>query len=32
MILNAGIMKVVYSDGDGAYHTVKPGQWLKKRI
>lgn len=32
MILNAGIVKVVYSDGDGAYHVIKPAQWLKKRI
>jgi dCMP deaminase len=32
MILNAGIAKVVYSDGDGAYHAIKPAQWLKKRI
>jgi dCMP deaminase len=32
MILNAGIAKVVYSDGDGAYHVIRPAQWLKKRI
>jgi len=32
MILNAGIVKVVYSDGDGAYHVIKPVQWLGKRI
>lgn len=32
MILNAGIVKVVYSDGDGAYHVVRPAAWLKKRI
>lgn len=32
MILNAGIAKVVYSDGDGSYHVVKPSKWLSKRI
>jgi dCMP deaminase len=32
MILNAGIVKVVYSDGDGAYHVIRPAQWLKSRI
>ena len=32
MILNAGIAKVVYSDGDGKCHVVKPGEWLKKRV
>jgi dCMP deaminase len=32
MILNAGITKVVYSDGNGAYHVLKPGLWLKKRV
>jgi dCMP deaminase len=32
MILNARILKVVYSDGNGKYHVVKPGEWLKKRI
>jgi len=32
MILNAGISKVVYSDGTGAYHVLNPGFWLKKRV
>jgi len=32
MILNARILKVVYSDGNGKYHVVKPAQWLKGRI
>jgi dCMP deaminase len=32
MILNARILKVVYSDGDGKYHVVKPARWLKGRV
>ncbi len=32
MILNARIMKVVYADGNGKYHVVKPAGWLKGRI
>ena len=32
MILNARIAKVVYSDGGGAHHIIKPTEWLKKRI
>ncbi|MGE5300096.1 MAG: deoxycytidylate deaminase [Acidobacteriota bacterium] len=32
MILNARILKVVYSDGSGKYHVVKPAKWLKGRI
>jgi dCMP deaminase len=32
MILNAGIFKVVYSDGDGSYHVINPQEWLRTRV
>jgi dCMP deaminase len=32
MILNAGISRVVHSDGQGKYHIVKPKDWLKTRV
>ncbi len=32
MILNAGIKKVVYSDGNGGLMSVNPSSWLRKRI
>ena len=32
MILNAGIFKVVYSDGDGSYHVINPQDWLRNRV
>jgi dCMP deaminase len=32
LILNARIKKVVYSDGNGKYHVVKPKEWLKGRV
>lgn len=32
MILNAGIAKVVHSDGKGSFHTINPKDWLKTRV
>jgi len=32
MILNARVSRVVYSDGNGAYHVIDPTDWLKERI
>ncbi|MBM4128806.1 MAG: cytidine deaminase [Nitrospira sp.] len=32
MILNAGIGKVVFSDGNKGFVVVEPTQWLKKRV
>lgn len=32
MILNAGIGKVVFSDGSGGYHIITPQDWLRNRI
>jgi dCMP deaminase len=32
MILNARILKVVYSDGNGGRHVIDPRDWLKGRI
>jgi len=32
MILNAGIGKVVHSDGCGSYHIITPADWLKTRV
>jgi len=32
MILNARIKKVVYSDGNGTHHVIKPKEWLKGRV
>ncbi len=32
MILNAGIAKVVHSDGKGSFHTINPKNWLKTRV
>lgn len=32
MILNAGIIKVVYSNGNGGSHIAQPSGWLRKRI
>lgn len=32
MILNAGVSKVVYSDGNGGYHIVNPQEWLQGRV
>jgi dCMP deaminase len=32
MILNARVARVVFSDGDGAYHVIDPTDWLKDRI
>jgi len=32
MILNARILKVVYSDGNGGYCSINPKKWLKGRI
>jgi len=32
MILNAGIAKVVHSDGQGNSHTIRPKDWLKTRV
>lgn len=32
IILNAGITKVVYSDGNGGFHIALPPMWLRKRI
>jgi hypothetical protein len=32
MILNARIAKVVFSDGNGSYHIINPGDWLKGRV
>ncbi|MDA8324685.1 MAG: dCMP deaminase family protein [Nitrospiraceae bacterium] len=32
MILNAGIARVVYSDGDGGLVITAPPEWLKDRI
>ncbi len=32
MILNARIEKVVFSDGNGKFHVIKPKDWLKGRV
>lgn len=32
LILNAGIGKVVYADGNGGFHVVNPARWLRKRV
>ena len=32
MILNARIKKVVFSDGNGKFHIIKPKDWLKGRV
>jgi dCMP deaminase len=32
MILNAGIAKVVYSDGNKGFFVLDPRKWLKKRV
>jgi len=32
MILNAGIAKVVYSDGNKGFFVLDPGKWLKRRV
>ncbi len=32
MILNAGVSKVVCSDGNGGYHIVNPQDWLQGRV
>lgn len=32
MILNAGIARVVYADGNGGFNVVAPGRWLRKRV
>jgi dCMP deaminase len=32
MILNARIKKVVFSDGNGKFHVIKPKDWLKGRV
>ena len=32
MILNAGIAKVVHSDGGGSFHVINPKDWLKTRV
>jgi dCMP deaminase len=32
MILNAGVSRVVFSDGGGSYHVIDPTDWLKERI
>jgi dCMP deaminase len=32
MILNARILRVVYSDGNGSYHVINPGNWLRGRV
>ena len=32
MILNAGISRVVFSDGNGSFHVIDPTDWLKERI
>ena len=32
MILNAGMAKVVYSDGNGGFKVVDPRGWLRKRV
>jgi dCMP deaminase len=32
MILNAGIAKVVYSDGNEGFFVLDPGKWLKRRV
>ena len=32
MILNAQIVKVVYSDGNGSFHVIRPRNWLKGRV
>lgn len=32
MILNAGVKKVVYSDGNSGFHVINPKNWLKKRV
>ncbi|MBA4373799.1 MAG: cytidine deaminase [Thermodesulfovibrio sp.] len=32
MILNAGIAKVVHSDGEGGFYAITPKDWLKTRV
>jgi dCMP deaminase len=32
MILNAKILRVIYSDGNGRYHVINPKDWLKGRV
>jgi dCMP deaminase len=32
MILNAKILRVIYSDGNGKYHVITPKDWLKGRV
>ncbi len=32
MILNAQILRVIYSDGNGSYHVINPRDWLKGRV
>jgi dCMP deaminase len=32
MILNAKILRVIYSDGDGKYRIINPKDWLKGRV
>jgi dCMP deaminase len=32
MILNAQILRVIYSDGNGKYHVINPKDWLKDRV
>jgi dCMP deaminase len=32
MILNAGIAKVVYSDGNKGFFVLDPGKWLRRRV
>jgi dCMP deaminase len=32
MILNAGIARVVYADGNGGFRVVTPAKWLRKRV
>ncbi len=32
MILNSGIVKVVYSNGNNRFTVVDPKKWLKKRV
>ncbi len=32
LVLNAGIGRVVYSDGNGKYHVISPKSWLKGRV
>jgi dCMP deaminase len=32
MILNAKILRVIYSDGNGRFHVINPKDWLKGRV